>query len=213
MLLAHPFTANIVATTYMNSVFKLHGMPKSIVSDRDKVFTSKFWRELFRIIETSLDFSSPYHPETDGQTERVNQCLEGYLRCFVHGCPNRWAQWLPLAEFWYNTTPHSSLGKTPVEVVYGQKPVHLGIDRLESCAVPDVTEWLKEREQMRDILHQHLVRVQLCMKNQADRNRTERKFVPGDWVYRKLQPYIQKSVATREKSEVVVQVLWTLPGA
>lgn len=200
--LAHPFTATTVANAYMNNIYKLHGRPKSIVSDRDKVFLSKFWQELFRLIGTELNFSTPYHPETDGQTERVNQCLEGYLRCFVHGCPHKWLQWLPLAEFWYNTTKHSSLDKTPFEVVYGREPVHMGIDRLESCAIPDVEEWLREREQMRDVLQQHLTRVQLRMKHQADKRRTERQFKSGDLVYMKLQPYIQKSVATRANQKL-----------
>lgn len=200
--LSHPFTATSVATAYMNHVFKLHGMPQSIVSDRDKIFTSNFWKELHRVTGVELRFSSSYHPETDGQTERVNQCLEGYLRCFVHGCPHKWIQWLPLAEFWYNTAKHSSLDKSPFEVVYGQEPIHLGIDRLESCAISDVQEWLQEREQMRDILHQHLVRVQLRMKHQADKKRTERQFQVGDEVYLKLQPYIQKSVATRANQKL-----------
>ena len=64
--LAHPFSASQVATAYMNNVFKLHSMPKSIVSDRDKIFTSHFWRELHKITGTVLEFSSPYHPQTDG---------------------------------------------------------------------------------------------------------------------------------------------------
>jgi hypothetical protein len=82
---------------------------------------------------------------------------------------------LPLAEFWYNTSKHSSLGVSPFEVVYGQEPLQLGIDKLETCAVPDVTEWLQKREDMKQLIHQNLVRAQLQMKHQADKNRTERQ--------------------------------------
>jgi hypothetical protein len=89
--LSHPFTATTVATTYMDHVYKLHGMPESIVSDRDPIFTSRFWKELTTVAGTQLRMSSSYHPQTDGTTERVNQCLEAYLRCFSHACPTKWA--------------------------------------------------------------------------------------------------------------------------
>jgi transposase InsO family protein len=128
--LVHPYTATSVATTYMNHVFKLHGVPKTIVSDRDKIFTSIFWKELHNVTGIELLFSSPYHLETDGKTERVNQCLEGYLRCFVHGCPRKWIRWFPLASFWYNTSKHSSVGTSHFKVVYEEEPLQLGIDRL-----------------------------------------------------------------------------------
>lgn len=98
--LQHPFTAARVARAYLDNVYKLHGLSKGIISDRDPVFTSKFWRELFASIGTELKMSTPYHPQTDGQSERVNQCLEIYLRCFIHACPNHWSQFLSLAEFW-----------------------------------------------------------------------------------------------------------------
>jgi hypothetical protein len=78
----------------------------------------------------------------------------------------------------------------------------MGIDQLESCAIPDVEEWLCEREQMQDVLQQHPTRVQLRMKHQADKRRTERQFKSGDLVYMKLQPYIQKSVATRANQKL-----------
>lgn len=126
--LSHPFTALQVAVTFMNNIFKLHGLPKVIVSDRDKVFTSNLWKELFKLLGTELHKSSAYHPQTDGQTERLNQCLETYLRCFVHSCPTKWSSWLALAEFWYNTSYHSSLGNTPFFVLYGNHPQQLGFE-------------------------------------------------------------------------------------
>lgn len=111
-----------VIVAYMDNVFKLHGLPEAIISNRDKVFTSTLWQELFRLAGTDLQMSSAYHPQTDGQTERVNQCLEGYLRCFVHSCPTKWKDWLALAEFWYNASYQSSLTKTPFEILHGQSP-------------------------------------------------------------------------------------------
>jgi IS30 family transposase len=79
--LKHPCTALSVAKVMYDGVVKLHGLPKSIVSDRDKVFTSTVWTELFKLMGVKLLFSTDYHPQTHGQTERVNQCLEMYLRC------------------------------------------------------------------------------------------------------------------------------------
>jgi transposase InsO family protein len=120
--LHHPFSAATVARLFLDNVFRLHGMPVCIVSDRDRIFTSKFWQLLFSLAGTVLRMSSAYHPQTDGQTERVNQCLETYLRCFVHACPSRRSSWLSLAEYWYNSSPHSALGRSPFEVLYGCLP-------------------------------------------------------------------------------------------
>jgi hypothetical protein len=195
--LAHPFTALQVAKVYMDQVFKLHGLPSAIISDRDKIFTSTLWKELFRLTGTALQMSTAYHPQTDGQTERVNQCLEGYLRCAVHACPVKWKDWLSLAEYWYNTSYHSSLGKTPFEVLYAHEPRHFGIDPTLDCAVPDLDTWLQDRKLMEQLLQQHLIRVQQRQKHQADKNRTERQFQVGQQVFVKLQPYVQTSVAQR----------------
>jgi transposase InsO family protein len=195
--LAHPFTSFQVAKVYLDNVFKLHGMPVALVSDRDKVFTTQLWRELFGLSHTQLRMSSAYHPQTDGQTERVNQCMETYLRCFVATCPTKWIQWLTLAEFWYNTSYHSALGKTPFEALYNHAPRYFGIQDSSVCAVGDLAEWAKERELMTALLQQHLHRGRQRMKMQADKRPTDRTFAPGDWVYLKAQPYVQKSLATR----------------
>ncbi|KAL5830967.1 hypothetical protein ACOSQ4_016321 [Xanthoceras sorbifolium] len=85
--LKHPFSASTVAKAFFDQVVKLHDVPKTIVSDRDKVFVSSFWKSLFQMQGTTLRMSSSYHPQTDGQTEVVNQTLEQYLRCFTHDQP------------------------------------------------------------------------------------------------------------------------------
>jgi transposase InsO family protein len=85
--LKHPFSATTVEQVFLDNVVKLHGTPKSLVSDRDKKFTSHFWRSLFQSLNTKLALTTAYHPQSDGKSERVNQCLEMYLRCVIHDCP------------------------------------------------------------------------------------------------------------------------------
>jgi hypothetical protein len=109
------------------------------------VFTSKLWQELFKLSDTKLLMSSAYHPQTDGQTERLNQCLEAFLRCAIHSCPKDWSKWIALAEYWYNTTYHTALGLTPFEVLYGRPPRYFGITDPLECVVPKLETWLKDR--------------------------------------------------------------------
>jgi hypothetical protein len=195
--LHHPFTALKVAQRFMDTVYRLHGMPESIVSDRDRVFTSTLWKELFRLSDTQLLMSSSYHPQTDGQTERVNQCLETFLRCFVQSCPTKWSLWLSVAEYWYNCCFHTSLGRSPFEVLYGRSPRHFGLTVADSVSHADLNLWLSQRDLMLRMVQHHLLRAQQRMKHQADKNRSERVFNVGDMVYLRLQPYVQTSVATR----------------
>lgn len=194
--LSHPYTALSVAQCFLNEVYRLHGFPSAIISDRDPVFTSQFWQHLFCLSATELKLSSSYHPQTDGQTKRVNQCLETFLRCFVSACPTKWKAWIPTAEYWYNTSPHSALGRSPFEVLYGRKPRSLGLS-LDIAIPATLSEWIQERTAMQALVRQHLIRAQDRMKKQADKNRSERSFVVGDWVYLKLQPYVQSSVLPR----------------
>lgn len=96
--LSHPYSVQQVVQTFMDNIFKLHGMPIAIVTDRDRVFTSHLFQEIFIMMKVSLRLSSVYHPQTDGQTERVNQCLESYLRSMTFQEPREWMSWLTLAE-------------------------------------------------------------------------------------------------------------------
>jgi ribosomal protein L21E len=195
--LSHPYTALTVAQKFVDTIYRLHGLPNMIISDRDPIFTSKIWQELFRLTDTKMNMSSAHHPQTDGQTEKLNQCLETYLRCAVHASPKQWSQWLPLAKYWYNTNHHSALGKTPFQVLYGYTPRHLGISNLQSSTPPDLAGWLQFREETTTLLHHHLLRAQQRMKAQEDKHRSEREFQVGDMVYVKLQPYTQTSIAQR----------------
>jgi len=158
--------------------------------------------ELFKITEKTLNMSSSYHPQMDGQTERLNQCLETYLRCMVHSCPGKWAQWISLAEFWYNSTFHSAHGLTPFQALYGHQPRHFGITLNDACSVTDLNQWLSERQTMLEHIQQNLSRAQHRMKSQADKSRLERSFEVGDWVYVKLQPHIQHSVQRRSNHKL-----------
>ena len=97
--LSHPFTVHTVAVAYLDHVFKLHGNPTTMVSDRGPTFTSQFWQDLFKLQGVAIHLSSAYHPQSDGQTEVVNRCVEGYLRCMVGQSPDSWSKWLSLAEY------------------------------------------------------------------------------------------------------------------
>jgi hypothetical protein len=138
--------------------------------------------------------------------------LEAYLRCFSHACPTKWAQWLSLAEFWYNTCPHSALdGKSPFQVVYGHSPRHFGLTPSDACPLPDLDGWLQDRALMLRLLQQHLERVRARMKHQADKTRVERVFQVGESVFVKLQPYIQSSVAPRAHHKLLFKYYGPFP--
>ncbi|KAH9762794.1 hypothetical protein KPL70_000939 [Citrus sinensis] len=183
MPLSHPYTALDVAQLFLDNVYKLHGLPNSIVSDRDKVFTSTFWQSL-----------TAYHPQTDGQTEVVNKCLEQYLRCMVGDRPKEWVKWLPLAEWWYNTSYHLSTRMTPFEAVYGRPPPSYIAYIPGTSTVATVDLSLKDRDAMIRLLKANLVDAQARMKLYADKKKSERKFEVGDMVFLRLQPYKQKKV-------------------
>jgi hypothetical protein len=111
--LTHPYSAVTVAKAFFDNIVRLHGMPCSIVSDRDSVFTSTFWKELFQLADVKLLLSSAFHPQTDGQSEVTNRTIVMYLRCLAGDRPCSWLRWLPWAEFCYNSSYQTALQATP----------------------------------------------------------------------------------------------------
>ena len=195
--LSHPYTAHQVASVFFDQIHKLHGLPSTIVSDRDPIFLSAFWRQLFKMVGTKLAHSSAYHPQSDGQTERVNQCLENFLRCMSSDRPKQWATWLPMAEWWYNTTFHTALQLTPFEALYGYKPPQLGIPQEPKSVNPEVNTFLDMRRRALQLIKDNISSAQARMKFYADKNRSERAFEIGDWVFLRLQPYRHTTLAMR----------------
>lgn len=192
--LSHPYSASQVAQVFLDNIYKLHGLPKSIVSDRDRVFLSHFWTSLFKLLKVTLKMSTAYHPQTDGQTEVVNRCLECYLRCMTGENPQAWTDWLPLAEYWYNTNFHSSIQTSPYEVVYGQPPP-IDLPYMAGDSPVDVVDrTLQAREKAKEMLQFHLKRAQDRMKNLVDKSRTDREYDVGTKVYLKLQPHRQVTI-------------------
>ena len=194
--LTHPYTAKEVANAFVKEVVRLHGFPNTIVSDRDRVFMSTFWTELFRMAGTKLRYSSAYHPQTDGQSEAVNKCLETYLRCFTGSKPKQWPKWLTWAEYWYNTNYHGAIQMTPFRALYGRDPPTLIRGGRESTVI-EVQTLMEERNHMLDELKFQLERAQNRMRTYADKKRREIEFEVGERVYLKLQPYRLRSLAKR----------------
>ncbi|CAJ2649147.1 unnamed protein product [Trifolium pratense] len=197
ILLKYPYTAKSVAELFVKEVVRLHGIPSTIISDRDPLFVSHFWRELFKLQGTKLQMSSAYHPETDGQTEVINRCLESYLRCFASDQPKSWAHWIPWVEYWYNTTYHVSIDKSPFEVVYGRSPPNLLRFLSNETKVAAVVLELTERDEALTQLKNQLLKAQQQMKAYADKKRKDVHFAVGEWVFLKLRPHRQQSVVKR----------------
>ena len=103
----------------MREIFRLHGITNIVISDRDVKFTSTFWKTLFIGLGTQINFSTAYHPQTDGKTKQVNQILEDMLHMYIMQQPTRWEEYLHLVEFSYNNGYQESINMSPFEALYG----------------------------------------------------------------------------------------------
>jgi len=116
------FSAHKVADLFIQEIVSMHGLPQSIVSNRDKVFTSKFWDQICSRQGIKLARNLAYHSQSDGQAEVLNRCLEMYLRCYTQSNPKDWPKLLPWAAYSYNTSFHSAIGMSPYKAVFGRDP-------------------------------------------------------------------------------------------
>lgn len=182
------FSLERLAKLYVREIVANYGVLLSIVSDRDPRFVSRFWKSLHNALGTKLNFSTAYHPQSDGQSERVIQILEDMLRASVLDFNEKWEEALPLVKFAYNNSYQSSIKMAPYEALYGRR-----------CRSPICWEEIGERkylgpelvqqaEEKLRIIREHLKAAQNRQKKQADLKRREVELKPGDFVYLKVSP-------------------------
>jgi hypothetical protein len=143
--LSHPFTARLAVQLFLDNVFKLHGLPLAIIIDQDRIFTSQLWQDLFKSLGVKLKFNIAFHPQTNGQSERVNQCVENYLRCMVFQNPRKWHSHLSTAEWWCNTSFHTTLKTTPFQALYGFQPLMITEGLLPNSVRSEATDIMQTR--------------------------------------------------------------------
>lgn len=203
--MSHPISAAKVAHLFLDNIIKLRGWPSQIVSDRDPIFMSAFWTDLFKIHEVELLKSTAFHPQTDGQSEALNKVLEGYLRCVTGNVSSKWVEYLSLAEYWYNTKFHSATRMTPFEALYGYPPTSNQPLLVGDLSVQAVDHVVKSREEIANLLHANISKAQNRMNYYADLKRTKQEFNCGDWVYLKIQPYKQHSIPNSSFHKLVAR--------
>ena len=174
--------ATDLARHFVQHVFSKHGVPFSITSDRGKLFVSEVWTQICKMLDIKSALSTAYHPETDGQTERVNQILEQYLRCYVNYLQDDWSELLPLAEFAYNNTPQDSIGMTPFFANKGYHPI-LNVDVAKvkgSKLLETAQDWASLNTYLKEKLQESFDKAAMYYDNSK---RITPRWKVGDMVY------------------------------
>jgi hypothetical protein len=176
------------AELYMDHIVRLHGIPKTIISDRGTQFVARFWEQLHECLGTKLIRSSSYHPQTDGQTERINQILEDMLRASILHFDMSWDKCLSLAEFSYNNSYQASLKMAPFDALYGRRcrtPLNWSEAGERTLFGPDL---VKDAEERVKVIIENLKMAQMRQKIYHDKGTAPRHFEVGDYVYLKVSP-------------------------
>ena len=182
------FSMDQYANLYVSEIVRLHGVPLSIVSDRDPKFTSAFWKSLHKAMGTQLKFSTAFHPQTDGQSERTIQTLEDMLRACIIDFQGSWDKFLPLVEFSYNNSYQATIEMAPYEALYGRKcrsPVHWDEVGERKLLGPEIVQQTAE---VVEKIRQRMLTAQSRQKSYADKRRKPLDFEVGDMVFLKISP-------------------------
>jgi hypothetical protein len=158
-----------------------------MVSDRDPIFTSTFWRELMRLMGTKLHMTTAFHPQSDGPSEAANRVIIMYLRCLTGDRSRQWLRWLPWAEFIFNTAYLSSLRDTPFRVVYGRDPPSIRSYEPGDTRVAAVARSMEEREEFLADIRYRLEQAQAVQKLHYDKHHRHVVYQVGDWVLLRLR--------------------------
>ena len=188
---------------FRDNVWKLHGLPKSVISDRGPQFAAEMTKKLNKMLGIETKLSMAYHPETDGQTERTNQELEQYLRMYVNHRQNNWAKWLATAEFAFNNKVHTATKMSPFQVNYGREP-RMGFDIRKKGKNEKAEELVREMKEKHEEARAALVRSQEEMKRQANRSRKEaEEYRVGDKVLISTKDFLMelRKRATKKLTE------------
>ena len=183
------YSLDKLAELYIKEIVRLHGIPISIISDRDPRFTSRFWGKLQEALDTRLNFSTAFHPQTDGQSQRVIQIMEDMLRSCVIDYEGSWDRHIPLIEFVYNNSFQSSIGMAPYEALYGRKcRTPLCWTELSEKKVigPDL---IQETEEKVKIIRERLKIANDRQKSYADMKRKDIRYEIGEKVFLKVSPW------------------------
>ena len=192
-------TAEVTAELFFANVVKYFGVPGDIVSDRDARFTSRFWSNLLHLLGTRLKLSTAYHPQTDGQTERVNAMLEEYLRHYVTATQRNWLELLDAAQFSYNLHRSSATDASPAELCLGFQPVtpaRLPLLRGQGPC-PAAFRFAEAKAELLARAYDSLVHTAWRMKSSADKRRRHLEFQEGDLVLLKLPHQMWKRAVDR----------------
>ena len=196
------YSMDRLAELYVSGIVRLHGIPLSIVSDRNPRFTSRFWKELQSDFGTRLNFSIAFHPQTDGQFERVIQVLEDMLRGFVLDFLGSWDRYIPLMELAYNNSYQSSIGMSPYEALYGRRcrtsMCWTELDELPVIIGPDL---VKDTEEKVQIIRQRLKATSDRQRSNANLKRNDIDFEVRDKVFLKVSPW-KKILRFRRKGKL-----------
>ena len=176
-------TSKGIATLYRDRVFSEHGLPKKVISDRGPQFVSKFMKELYETLGIKGNPSTAYHPQTDGQTERVNQSVKEFLTMFVNNKQDDWSDWLAIAQFCHNDRWHSATTYSPFFLTYGYHPSK-GLEPKREYTVEAVGDFVQRISEAHEMAKKALERSNVLMKNWYDKHeKPVIDYKPGDKVY------------------------------